>query len=57
MQKVQCENCGEIGYTAAPKSLVCECGGKFKEVPQEVNHSRVEPDEGAQRFINLLMGD
>jgi len=34
MERVQCKVCGDIGYTAAPNSIVCKCGGKFKVIPE-----------------------
>ncbi|MCX5704174.1 MAG: hypothetical protein NT066_06780 [Candidatus Omnitrophica bacterium] len=27
MVKVKCRVCGDIGYTAAPRRVVCKCGG------------------------------
>jgi len=34
MEKVECRACGETGYTAAPDSLICKCGGRFKVIPE-----------------------
>lgn len=42
MVKVQCIVCGDTGYTAAPNSLLCKCGGKFKVVPENGKQQKVE---------------
>jgi hypothetical protein len=55
MEKVKCKNCGSIGYTAAPRSLVCQCGGKFKVIPEDKTENRVELDEETQRFISHFL--
>jgi len=34
MQKVQCNKCGLIGYTASPDYVSCECGGKLKVISE-----------------------
>ena len=34
MYKVKCVDCGNIGYTAAPKFVKCSsCGGKHRVIP------------------------
>ncbi len=35
MVKIKCKICGETGYTAAPKSLVCKCGGSFRVIREK----------------------
>ena len=30
--KVKCKICGDIGYTASPKAIVCKCGGRFRVI-------------------------
>ena len=33
MEKVRCENCGSIGYTASPDSVRCSnCGGRHQVI-------------------------
>lgn len=44
MVKVKCTNCGDIGYTAAPRAITCECGGSV-EIISETKEERVSgPD-------------
>ena len=33
MYKVKCVDCGNIGFTAAPKFVKCLCGGTHKIIP------------------------
>ena len=33
MEKVKCTDCGEIGFTAAPRFVKCSCGGALKIIP------------------------
>ncbi len=33
MYKVKCTDCGNIGFTAAPKFVKCSCGGRHKVIP------------------------
>ncbi len=35
MVKVKCKVCGSSGYTASPNHLICECGGRFKVIPEK----------------------
>ena len=35
MIKIKCRICGDIGYTAAPKALVCKCGGRFRIIREK----------------------
>ena len=36
MVRVQCKVCGDTGFTAAPNSIACKCGGRFKVIPENV---------------------
>lgn len=33
MYKVKCLNCGNVGFTASPRDVKCECGGEHKVIP------------------------
>ena len=33
MYKVKCVDCGDIGFTAAPKFVKCSCGSRLKIIP------------------------
>jgi len=35
MVKIKCKICGDTGYTAAPKALVCKCGGRFRVIREK----------------------
>lgn len=52
MSKVQCKVCGDIGYTASPECLVCECGGKFKVIPEDNEKEGTVLDEEALRLFD-----
>jgi len=40
MVKVKCRVCGDIGYTAAPRRGHCECGGRLKEITDDMRDRR-----------------
>lgn len=54
MYKVICAQCEEIGYTASPKYLRCECGGKLIVISVDAirleEPNKIEHDE-AQREV------
>ena len=52
MEKVMCKDCGEIGYTASPERLTCQCGGGFRVIPEDKSNERIELDEETKRFIS-----
>lgn len=54
MVKVKCKICGSTGYTAAPNHITCECGGTFKEVPEDDRAEKLTLDGKAIKIFDTL---
>ena len=53
MYKVKCVDCGDIGFTAAPKYVKCSCGSRLKVIP----FSKADlGDKGKNRISSFLHG-
>ena len=52
MVKVQCELCGDTGYTASPNYLICKCGGRFKAIPENGQREKVVLDEKIAKLFD-----
>ncbi|MBU0682780.1 MAG: hypothetical protein ABIH85_04555 [Candidatus Omnitrophota bacterium] len=40
MEKIKCEKCGSVGYTASPLFVRCDkCGGRHKVISMNKKHS------------------
>lgn len=40
MEKIQCAVCQRIRYTASPKEVSCECGGKASAVKSDISRNQ-----------------
>ena len=57
MEKVECMDCGSIGYTASPERVPCsECGGKHRVIPED--YVRLKPVKrfGILSLLRLARG-
>ena len=53
MYKVKCVDCGNIGFTAAPKFVKCSCGGRHKVIP----FTKADlGDKGENRIASFIRG-
>ena len=53
MYKVKCVDCGDIGFTAAPKFVKCSCGGSLKVM----RFSKADlGNKGKNRIASFLYG-
>ncbi len=53
MCKVKCKICGDTGYAASPKHIICKCGGRFKVVPETKEERMVNLDKQAMALFNF----
>jgi len=56
MYKVKCLDCGNIGFTASPKDVKCECGGAHKVIPFNKADMK-SSDNKAQIFFHTKTGE
>lgn len=54
MVKIQCRECGEIGYTASTSPMRCECGGKFKIVPGTARKEKNDLNDETPELLATL---
>lgn len=42
MIRVRCKTCGDTGYTASPKYIICKYGGIFLVLPEKKENDNKE---------------
>lgn len=48
--KVICLKCHDIGYTASPDYVSCQCGGKLSVIKEHLTESEVVGHESTAHF-------
>lgn len=47
MVKVICVECKDVGYTASPEYVRCQCGNKLTVISDNLNETKTRGDEYA----------
>ena len=57
MEKVECIDCGSIGWTASPERVPCsECGGRHRTIPEEYENIKLIKKFGILSLTRLARG-